>query len=76
MKTAAFALTLAMLAGAPLIASASPEAATGTNGSLRAVSYPTMQQQGYSVRAPKQTVWTLSQALLPNGLKPNPFNYG
>ena len=72
MKTAAFALTLAMLGGAPLIASASPEAAPGTNSSLRAVSYPTMQQHG----APKQTVWTLSQALLPNGLKPNPFNYG
>ena len=52
MKTAAFALTLAMLAGAPLIASAS----TGTNSSLRAVSYPTMQRQG----APQQTVWTLS----------------
>ena len=56
MKTAAFALTLAMLAGAPLIASASPEAAPGTNSSLRAVSYPTMQQQG----ALKQTVWTLN----------------
>jgi hypothetical protein len=72
MKTAAFALTLAMLVGAPFIASASTEAAPGTNRSLRAVSYPTMQRQG----APKQTVWTLSQALLPNGLKPNPFNYG
>ena len=61
MKTAAFALTLAMLVGAPLIASA----ATGMNSSLKAVSYPTMQRQG----APKQTVWTLSQARPHNGPK-------
>jgi hypothetical protein len=72
MKTTVFLATLAMLSGAPFIASASTEAAPGTNSSLRAASYPTMQQHG----APKQTVWTLSQALLPNGLKPNPFNYG
>jgi hypothetical protein len=71
MKTAVFALTLAMLVGAPLIASASTEAARGTNRSLRAVNHPMMQQQG----APKQTVWTLSQARPHNGPKRNPSNF-
>jgi hypothetical protein len=82
MKTTIIAATLAMLVGAPLVASAAdsvPETNTAVVAAYRIKTQPPaghMRAQEPSV--PPQFIgpFELHNGLLPNGLMPNPFNYG
>jgi hypothetical protein len=78
MKTTVIAATLAMLVGGPLVASASE-----TNSAVVTAYSATTRQPGDHTRAQKPPVRSqfvgpseLHHGLLPNGLMPNPFNYG
>jgi len=82
MKTTVVAATLALLVGAPLVASAS-ETVPSTNSATLFACYGTMQQPGGCVPAMGQAVrprfigpFEVHHGLLPNGLRPNPFTYG
>lgn len=82
MKTTILAATLALLVGAPLVASAS-ETVPSTNGTPLFVCYQTAQPPVGCVPAVGQAVrrrligpFELHHGLLPNGLAPNPLTYG
>jgi hypothetical protein len=82
MKITVVATTLAMLVGAPLVASAADGVAR-TNSAVVTACRPTTQQPCGYMRASETPArpqfvgpFELHHGLLPNGLMPNPFNYG
>jgi hypothetical protein len=82
MKATLLAATLGLLVGAPLMASAS-ERAPVTNSAVTLACHETTQQLYACMPAARQSArprfvgpYELHHGLLPNGLAPNPFNYG
>ena len=82
MKTIAIAATLTFLAGVPLTASAS-DSGRSTDSAAVTACRDASPQPGGCIRAADQPVrpwfigpYQVRDGLLPNGLRPNSFNYG
>ena len=81
MKTTVFAAALALVIGAPLVASATEGVPAATRTVM--TSQEASPQQGGNIPTVGQPVrprfvgpYQLHHGLLPNGLAPNPFTYG
>jgi len=82
MKTTLLGATVALLVGAPLVALAS-ETVPGTDSATVFVCHGTTQYLSGCVPEARQSVqprfvgpYEVRHGLLPNGLRPNSFNYG
>jgi hypothetical protein len=82
MKTIALAATLTLLTGVPLVASAS-DSGRSTDSAAVSACHETRPQPGGCIRTADQPVrpwfigpYEVRHGVLPNGLRPNPFNYG